>query len=335
MRRVAITLFTLAIVAPAGAPIGAQVMSAPRAGTMVRAQGDAADRAVLGISTAPGGMRDTLGLLVSSITSDGPAEKAGVLEGDRLQAINGVNLRLRPDDAGDPSMRGINQNRLTREMRKVRPGDDVTLVLWGDGRTRTVKVHATSAESLSAGAVTFRFDTFRAGRDRMGGRMGSTRDDDRAVLGVYLRPTGTKRDTMGVFVQEVVEGGPAEKAGVVEGDRVASINDVDLRVAREDAGDPTAASARVDRMQREMDKLKVGDVATLEVVSGGRTRTLKVTTAKPDDMPGMGRSTFDVRPRIEIRRRMDDADITSQFEGRLRDLMVTLRSRGSGIRMTL
>src|SRR5436309_11151409 len=38
----------------------------------------------------------------------------------------------------------------------------------------------------------------------------------RAVLGLELRPTGTRRDTLGVFVENVPPGGPAEKAGIVE-----------------------------------------------------------------------------------------------------------------------
>src|SRR5678816_2390592 len=41
----------------------------------------------------------------------------------------------------------------------------------------------------------------------------------RAVLGLQLSPTGTKRDTIGVFVSRVTPKGPAENAGIVEGDR--------------------------------------------------------------------------------------------------------------------
>jgi hypothetical protein len=40
----------------------------------------------------------------------------------------------------------------------------------------------------------------------------------RAALGIELRSTGTKRDTLGVFVEAVTPKGPAELAGIVEGD---------------------------------------------------------------------------------------------------------------------
>ena len=49
---------------------------------------DDRDRAAIGISTSSGGMRDTLGLLVSSVTAGGPADKAGIEEGNRLMSIN-------------------------------------------------------------------------------------------------------------------------------------------------------------------------------------------------------------------------------------------------------
>ena len=228
------------------------------------------DRAMLGITTSAGGLRDTLGLLVESVVAGSPAGKAGIKEGNRLQAINGINLKLSPEDAADSYMQGINQNRLTREMRKAKAGDDVTLQVWGDGRTRTVKVSTVAANTLES--------------ER---RVEATtlHEDQRAAVGVTLSATG-KRDTAGVFVQFVVADGPAEKAGIVEGDRIASVNGVDVRVAREDAGDSRAATARLERVQREIGKLKPGQTADFVIVSGGRSRTVKVTVASASDVNG-------------------------------------------------
>src|SRR5258705_5128357 len=53
----------------------------------------------------------------------------------------------------------------------------------------------------------------------------------RAALGLSLRTTGTRRDTLGVFVDAVTPKGPAETAGIIEGDRIAAINGVDVRTA--------------------------------------------------------------------------------------------------------
>ena len=63
----------------------------------------------------------------------------------------------------------------------------------------------------------------------------------RAALGLQLSPTGSMRDTIGVFVARVTPKGPAENAGIVEGDRIVSINGIDLRVNSADAGDSYAS----------------------------------------------------------------------------------------------
>src|SRR5579862_5980494 len=106
------------------------------------------NRAALGIGTTSGGMRDTLGLLVTEVTSDGPADKAGIEEGDRLQAVNGTELRVNAGDAGDAEMRGLMARRLVRILEKLKPGDAVDLRVYADGKTRTVKVTTVKASEL-------------------------------------------------------------------------------------------------------------------------------------------------------------------------------------------
>src|SRR5687768_9946991 len=101
---------------------------------------DDPDRAAIGVTTSSGGMRDTLGLLVQSVTAGGPADKAGIEEGNRLVSINGVNLRLSAADAGEGDMDGIANRRLIRELEKVKPGEEVDIRVWAGGQSKTVKV---------------------------------------------------------------------------------------------------------------------------------------------------------------------------------------------------
>lgn len=119
--------------------------------TVVRffSQGDST-RAALGLSTTSGGKRDTLGVLVTSIVSGSPAEKAGLEEGDRLAGINGTSLQLAPADAGDPAMNGLMGRRLQREMRKVKPGDVVHLRVYANGQFKTMDVKAASEADVFA-----------------------------------------------------------------------------------------------------------------------------------------------------------------------------------------
>src|SRR5579862_1338700 len=202
---------SIALLALTAVGMPAQGTSTPRARTFaLNTMRDDGDRAVLGVSTQSDGMRDTLGVLVVSVTAGSPAEKAGIEEGNRIAAINGVNLKLARADAGEQDMAGVMTNRLSREMRKLKAGDDAKLEVWANGRFRSVTVKTVASDARSPRRIT----------------MSESRD--RAALGVSLSSTGSKRDTLGVFVSGVTEDGPADKAGIVEGDRIAGINGVDL-----------------------------------------------------------------------------------------------------------
>lgn len=112
----------------------------------------------------------------------------------------------------------------------------------------------------------------------------------RPVLGLELRATGTKRDTLGVFVENVVPGGPADKAGIVEGDRIAGIDGTDLRVSAADVEDPYTNGLAAHRLGRAVEKLTPGARVNLRVSSGGRVRDVPVTVGRASDLPhrGMG-----------------------------------------------
>jgi hypothetical protein len=106
----------------------------------------------------------------------------------------------------------------------------------------------------------------------------------RAALGLQLSPTGTARDTLGVFVSSVTPKGPAENAGIIEGDRIVSINGVDLRVAPGDIEDGYASGLPSHRLQREVGKLTPGSKVNVRVYSGGRIRDVQVTAGRASDL---------------------------------------------------
>jgi predicted metalloprotease with PDZ domain len=221
-------------------------------------------RAVIGVTTSSStGARDTLGLLVSVVTPKSPADKAGIEEGNRIASINGVNLRLAAADLGDPDTERLMGRRLTRELDKLKAGDDVELKVYGSGQMKTVKIKTVDPDSLyNADRVSFSRDDWR----------------NRPTLGIGLASTGSKRDTLGVFVMTVDDSGPAAKAGLEEGARIAAINGVDLRVAREDLGDDLLSSVKLNRLNRELEKVKAGDAVDLRVYQNGQIKNVKVTT---------------------------------------------------------
>lgn len=253
------------------APKGGDVWQEDGGNRVVRVfrTSDAKPRAMLGVTTTSSGVRDTLGLLIASVTPGGPAEKAGIVEGNRIATINGVNLRLSAADAGEPDMDGLTVRRLTRELGKLQPGAEAELRIYADGDWRNVKLRTVSSDSLNSSR------TVRAVRAAA---------DDRPVLGIELNATGSRRDTLGVLISTVHDDGPAEKAGLVEGDRVVSINGTDLRVRRDDMGDDHVSGAMVSRFQRILRSIKPGDRVELRVYSGGQTKNVQVTAGRAADV---------------------------------------------------
>lgn len=107
---------------------------------------------------------------------------------------------------------------------------------------------------------------------------------NRPTLGMSLSMTGSKRDTLGVFVSRVVPNGPAERAGIIEGDRIAAINDVSLRASTADLDDPYAMGLPAHRLSRAVSKLAPGNTVKLRVYSGGHYRDVTVTAGKMGDV---------------------------------------------------
>jgi hypothetical protein len=169
-------------------------------------------------------------------------------------------------------MAGVATRRLTRELAKHKAGDEVDLRVYRDGQTRSLRARLVAAEDLEPRLKSAEaFDTMLR---------------DRAVLGLSLGGAGSRRDTLGVLVVEIADDGPAAKAGIEEGDRIASINGVDLRVDRADAGDWEATNSRIRRLNRAMENVKVGDEVELRVYSQGQTRSIRARAARAADVRG-------------------------------------------------
>ena len=241
--------------------------------------GEPEHRAALGIGTrTTGTLRDTLGLMITSITKGSPAEKAGLEEGNRIAAINGVSLKVNAADVEDGEMSSAFTRRLTRALAKSKPGDEVELKVYRDGRTQSVKLKTADSDVLFA-----RTDFVRTTRADL---------ENRAALGFGIGSTGSRRDSLGVLVMSVSDSSPAAKAGIEEGNRIAAINGVNLRVAREDAGDRSLASLKAQRLQREIGALKPGDNVTLKVYSNGQFRDVTLKAVRAGDLPRTGGTMF-------------------------------------------
>lgn len=154
-------------------------------------------------------------------------------------------------------------------------GGTVEAQATAEGRSRTVERDVRRAEEAATVLREGVMERLMAADSAM---------QNRATLGLMLGGSPSKRDTLGVFVEGVAEDGPAERAGIYEGHRIAFINNVDVRASAADAGDPYLSSVGQHRLMRAMRDVTVGSTVTLRVWTGSGYRDVQVTTAKYSDV---------------------------------------------------
>jgi predicted metalloprotease with PDZ domain len=190
-----------------------------------------------------------------------------------------VSLKVAREDAEDLALTGLAQRRLQRVLAKAKPGDEVTLQVRSGTASRSVAIKTVSAADLQREEE--RRVTTRE-------RRAESASASRGMVGLSIGAAGNARDTLGLFVSSVVTGGPAEKAGIIEGERIAAVNGVDVRIPREDVEDAQSASARADRFVREVQKVAPGQTVSLRVYGNGRYRDVSVTAVRASDLPSSG-----------------------------------------------
>jgi len=202
------------------------------------------------------GLENDLGVRVTGVKRDGPADKGGMMEGDLLLAMDGQTLR----DTGDL------QNRVAF----TRPGTSVKFEILREGKRQILDV--------KVGEQPEDFSPYARGpmRDFVHPRQRSETPDevassDRLGLTVTtLTPRLAKRfgwseDEEGAVVTEVEPGSEAESRGLVEGN---------LIVATMRAGQRRTISSAVDFSEQVTDETLRGGLQLVVRNTDGFTRYL-------------------------------------------------------------
>ena len=166
----------------------------------------------------------------------------------------------------------------------------------------------------------------------------STSSAARRMLGVGLAQRGSMRDTAGLLITSITDGGAADKAGLVEGDRIVSVDGIDLRVPAVDAGGPDAVEARVSRLRRALDAAKDSQPVRLELLSEGRRQTVSVTPTRENGWSGFSISPAQVQGmasdiRASVNRNFEIRDDDRREMARTRIEMERSGRNGIGMRI--
>jgi serine protease Do len=151
------------------------------------------------------------GALVSSVDKDGPAAKAGVAAGDVILTVGN-----RPIER---------YGELSGAIAAMKPGADVTLLLWRGGKQQTVNV---------------RIEELKEQPQTVASRGGSAQPQrapaSASALGLTVRPLTpqekTKAETQGSLQVEEVAG-PGQDAGVEPGDIILGVNGKRVNTVKE------------------------------------------------------------------------------------------------------
>jgi len=215
---------------------------------------DSDPRAMLGIEVSMSGTsRDTLGVLVSSVVSGSPADRAGVQERDRIAEVNGMSLRVSPEDVGRQEAREIVERRLTRELGSLRPGDVIELRVFTGARSRSVTIRLSEAEDVRSRA--------------------RSRDDEASIQGVIA----SLRETQAQLRQLVAQ----ERAGAVQ-DSLAEAEREIAQLQRRLQVIEIQRRRRMERLRGDDDDERRTDE------SPGNLRGLRVTVVSDDLEPYFG-----------------------------------------------
>jgi len=243
---------------------------------------------------------DASGVIVLEIYDDSPAEKAGIKEGDVITAVAGAKVQ------------GVAQ--LVDLVGSGAPGKDITITVLRDGKPTTITA------KLAERSVTKRIVIGDAGDlgeleglkalevlGKLGTdipwlELGLAGASGHGRLGVYIEDLSEGLaeyfgvpEGEGVLVQDLVEGSPAEKAGIRAGDVITRVGD-------ESVGD-------TEELREAIGTMEAGEATPITVWRGGKQQTLTATIEESESTKAMKAYT------IRARAGGDDGELKEIFIG--------------------
>jgi len=168
-------------------------------------------------------LQDADGAIVSQVTPDAPAAKAGVKSGDVIRELNGEKIE--------------NGSALQVEVSQIGPGTTIKLGILRDGSPQTLTVKVGEYGGKTEVAANENPDGKKGGR--LGLALSDLNADVRQQLGI---PEGVH----GAAVGNVRAGSPADDAGIAPGDVILEVNRKPVNSAEQLVGEVKGTPAGKD-----------------------------------------------------------------------------------------
>ena len=235
------------------------------------------------------GLQEARGFLVTDVTAEGPAAKAGVQGGDLLADINGREIELGGDvilEIDNKTVRKIDDI-LTYLEREKQVGDTVQLTVLRDGQLQQIPVTLAARPALSQQPQLL---------------AQSPDQPSLGILGIDITPEIAEaiglQEARGFLVTDVTAEGPAAKAGVQGGDLLADINGREIELGGDVILEIDNKTVRkIDDILTYLEREKqVGDTVQLTVLRDGQLQQIPVTLAAISTLPEFANPEAPLQP---------------------------------------
>ncbi len=155
------------------------------------------------------GLKEVRGVIVNSVTPNSPADKAGIKQGDVIESFNGVNVS--------------DGNELRNRVAQTAPNTEAAIGISRNGNEQSLKITLGEFQPKEL-----------ASADKNGN---PNAEPEQGKLGLSLQPItpqiaqqlNLKNTATGLVVADVQSGGPADEAGIQQGDLILQVNRQDVK----------------------------------------------------------------------------------------------------------
>ena len=250
------------------------------------------------------GFNESRGFLVTDITSESPADKAGIRGGYKIDNINGREIALGGDiivAIDNNTVRKIDDI-LSYLEREKNVGDNVQLTVLRNGSIQETLPTTLAARPGSTAQLNLSSQQEQQQQQQKQGKPAWLGISGTAVTPEIAQAMGLTPDTKGTLVIEVIAGGPADKAGIRGGYKIDNINGREIALGGDIIVgiDNRTVTTLENILTYISNEKQAGDTAQLSIIRDGTSSQANVTLGEIPQTDLQGRQGEGQQPQLEI-----------------------------------